>query len=239
MKKIIALALLVLLLPQLILSQPVETPGGEGNRPDIDSPPTDGNQSSSSEERKPIKEEDLVKRQRKNIPEAAQSISQIRERTQKRYQEMDEEIQGLPENIQKIYRNQNRVRESVHNLLYMRQMLEEKGGIGDEVSEIAMEFNNSVQATLKVEERIQTRGMLRRLLLGGDEEAADELEQEVNGNEERIRALRELEERIEDEEIKQIFQEQIQQIEQEQNRLQKMANREKRNKGLFGWLFKE
>jgi len=40
------------------------------------------------------------------------------------------------------------------------------------------------------------------------------------------------------EEVKAMLQEQIQNMEQEQVRLQQLAQNEKKNKGVFGWLWK-
>ena len=151
---------------------------------------------------------------------------------------MNRELESMPEKKQKVYRNQNRVREAVHNLLDMRDVLDQRG-IGQNVSEVAREFNNSVQVTLRAEERIQTRSRIMRFLVGGDENSAEEIDQEVNRNMERIQKLKRLKEQIkDDEELQQLFQEQIQQMEQEQNRLQELAQKEKKSKGLFGWLFK-
>jgi len=111
------------------------------------------------------------------------------------------------------------------------------GGIGKNISQIAREFNNSIQATIKVEGRIQSRSSLIKFFMGGDEEAAEEMEQEVNQNRLRIQELRRLMEKGDcEKEVKAMLQEQIQEMEGEQNRLQKLAQREKKDKGLFGWF---
>jgi hypothetical protein len=85
------------------------------------------------------------------------------------------------------------------------------------VSAIAKEFNNSVQATIRAEERIQTRSGIRRFFFGGDKEAAQNMQQEVNRNMNRIQELKQLRNECDcGEEIKQMMQEQIQNMEQEQ-----------------------
>jgi hypothetical protein len=166
----------------------------------------------------------------------ARNVTELRQMIQERQQIMNQEIQNLGEGQQNIYQNQNRVRLAVHALLAMENLT---GGIGRNVSQIAREFNNSVQATIRAEERIQTRNWLVRFFVGGDEEAAGNMEQEVNRNRERIQELRRLREECDcDEEIRAMLQEQIQNMEQEQNRLQQLAQNEKANKGLFGWLWK-
>ena len=102
-----------------------------------------------------------------------------------------------------------------------------------------MEFNNSVQATIRAEERIQTRNFILSFFFGGDEQAAGEIEQEVNMNQERIQELTQLMNQCEcDNEVKAMLQEQIQNMEQEQNRLQELAQEQKKSKGLLGWLWK-
>ena len=81
--------------------------------------------------------------------------------------------------------------------------------------------------------------MLVKFFAGGDEEAAEEIEQEVNRNQERIQELKRLMQECDcNEELKAMIQEHIQNMEQEQNRLQELAENEKNSKGIFGWLWK-
>jgi len=170
------------------------------------------------------------------IQTKARNTTELKQMIQEREQEMNQSMQGLKEELKEMYQNQNRVRLAVHALLAMENLT---GGIGRNVSQIAKEFNNSVQATIRAEERIQTRNMLMRFFFGGDEQAAEEMEQEVNRNRERIQELRRLMQECEcDEEVKAMLQEQIQNMEQEQNRIQELAQNEKKSKGIFGWLWK-
>ena len=167
-------------------------------------------------------------------------MAQVRESVQQRQQQMEQELQqqmaGKSEKVQNVYRNQNQVRLAVHALLEMK---EELGGIGQQVSELAQGFDNSVQATLRAEEKIQTRSGFRRFFAGGDAEAADELEQEVNQNMQRIQEMKQLHADCDcGEEAKAMLQEQIQSMEQEQNRLQELAQQEMKSKGVFGWIWK-
>ena len=149
---------------------------------------------------------------------------------------MSQEIQGLEKGKQEIYKNQNRVRLAVHSLLAMEDLV---GGIGPQVRDIARNFNNSVQSTIIAEEKIQTRSVFARFFAGGDAEAAEEMEQEVNQNQERIMQLKQLRENCTcTEEVKTMMQEQIQNMEQEQTRLNQLAQEEKQSKGLFGWMWK-
>jgi DNA-binding transcriptional MerR regulator len=166
----------------------------------------------------------------------AQTTTELREMIQQRQQEMNQEISNLREKVQNMYQNQNKVRLAVHSFLAMEDMI---GGIGRNVSQIAREFNNSVMATIRAEEKIQDRNWFARVFAGGDDQAAGELEREVNTNRERIQQLKQLREQCNcTEEIRTMMQEQIQNMEQEQNRLQQLAQTEKQSKGIFGWLWK-
>lgn len=164
----------------------------------------------------------------------ARTTSELRAMIQEEQQEMNQEIQSFEDKKQKVYQNQNEVRLAVHSLLAMEDLV---GGIGPQVSQIAQEFNNSVQATIIAEEKIQSRNMIVKFFAGGDQEAAGELEGEINQNRLKVQQLKQLREECEcDEEIKNMFQEQIQSMEQEQNRLQQLAEKEKQTKGIWGWI---
>jgi hypothetical protein len=102
-----------------------------------------------------------------------------------------------------------------------------------------MNFNNSVQATIRAEEKIQTKSGFARFFSGGDEKSAAEIEAQVTQNRERIQELTQLRDQCQcDEEVKAMMQEQIRNMEQEQTRLQELAQKEKKSKGLFGWIWK-
>jgi len=162
------------------------------------------------------------------LDEAKQNVQQIR-------QQMNQEVQQMEKKEQNVYQNQNEVRLAVHSLLAIKDTL---GGIGEQVSQIATQFNNSVQSTIRAEERIQVRNPVAKFFTGGDKEAAGIIEQEANRNRERILQLKQLAEQCDcGEEVKAMFQEQIKNMEQEQNRLREIAETEKKNKGIFGWLF--
>lgn len=176
----------------------------------------------------------IIVQQRQELK--AQTKTQLQEMVQQKQQAMNQEIEGKSEKEQKVYQNQNQVRLAVHSLLAMENLV---GGIGKNVSQIARQFNNSVQATIRAEEKIQTRSAFARFFAGGDENSAEEIEQEVNQNKQRIQELKQFHEQADcDEEVKTMMQEQIQNMEQEQDRLQELAQKEKKSKGLFGWLWK-
>jgi len=166
----------------------------------------------------------------------AQTTEQLQQMMQQRVQQMAQEAQGLNEEQKNVYQNQNRVRLAVHSLLAMEDLV---GGIGPQVREIATNFDNSVQATIRAEERVERRSAVARFFAGGDEEAAEEIEGQVNQNQLRVQQLKQLREECDcGAEVKEMMRQQIQNMEQEQTRLQQLAQSEKRSKGMFGWLWK-
>ena len=164
----------------------------------------------------------------------ARTMTEAREMVQQKKEEMTQEMQGLSNVQQKVYQNQNKVREAVHALLSLEDLAP---GIGPQVSQVAREFNNSVQATIIAEEKIQKRNVFVRFFMGGEKNAAEDMEQELNQNQQRIQELKQLrEECVCGEEVKVMIQEQVQNMEQEQVRLQQLVNREKSAQGVFGWV---
>ncbi len=130
-------------------------------------------------------------------------------------------------------RDRDRVRLAVHALLAAENRT---GGIGQNVSAIAREVNNSVQKTFAAEEQIRARHGFMRFLFGGDTEAARLIEEEAQQNRERATELRRLIENCTcDEETRTMLWEQVRTIEQEQNRLATLATEEMQVRGLFSW----
>ncbi len=165
----------------------------------------------------------------------AQTREELKEIIAEEKEELKDELEDLKESSQKVYQNQNAVREAVQALLAAENLI---GGIGPQVSAIAREFNNSVQATIKAEERIQERSRWLRFFVGGDEQAATEIEDELGKNQSKIQLLKQLAAQCNCvSELKNIIQEQIQNIDQEQNRLREIVTAERKSKGVFGWLF--
>lgn len=173
-------------------------------------------------------------------PVVQRSIDQVKEQIQERKQLMEQELANKSTKEQNVYRKQNRVREAVHALIALRNSGQISGGIGQNVSRIANEFNNSVNKTIQAETKLQKRGGVMKMLFGANDEeveAAEEIETEVTQNQQRIQKLKKLKEECNcSEETKQLIQEQIENMEQEQNRLEDVAKNGK-SKGLLGWLF--
>ncbi|MCX6819487.1 MAG: hypothetical protein NT129_05840 [Candidatus Aenigmarchaeota archaeon] len=248
MKKILILFAMLILASSIALADNQGVGQGSGQGPGTTILNQSGGSGQWNNQSQQSNESGQVQQETENQGEDQNLMIQQRERTmahnaselgqmiQQRQQEMNQEMQGLGEGQQKIYQNQNRVRVAVHALLAMENLT---GGIGRNISQIAREFNNSVQATIRAEEKIQTRNFIFSFFFGGDEQSAGEMEQEVNRNRERIQELKQLMNQCScSDEVKAMMQEQIQNMEQEQNRLQEMSQEQLKSKGLLGWLWK-
>jgi len=165
----------------------------------------------------------------------AQNATELRAMIQAEQKNMTQVAANTRAAMQEVLQNQNTVRLAVHTLLAAENLT---GGIGPQVSQIAQGFNNSVQATINSEERIRTRSVFVTFFAGGDTEAADEILRQVQQNQVRITELNQLmNECVCNAGVKEIIEEQIQALSQEQVRLQTLAQQEKGNRGLFGWLW--
>ena len=183
--------------------------------------------------------------QTKNLGEAQQlqvkeqvktQLNDLKQTMEQKQQQLNTQSEGTGEKVQEMMKNQNQVRVAAQTLTQMEGML---GSKGKQISTIAKEFNNSIQASIKSEEKIQTRSGFSRFFAGGDKKAAEEIEAQVTKNQEQIKELKQLKDQTEaNEEVKTMMQEQIQQMEQEQLRLQDLAQNEKKSKGLLGWIWK-
>ncbi len=231
MKKTILLTFAICLVCALFFAGSVVAQGGSGNG-------TGGSGNGSNGQGNSSGNQTMNQSGEMNQNRAmAENATRLQEMIQQRQQEMESEKNELSDSKQKeVLQNQNRVRLAVHAFLAMENLT---GGIGKNVSEIAKEFNNSIQATMGAEERMEKRSGFSRFFVGGDEKSAKEIEQEVERNRNRIEILKQLKEQCScDEEVKVMYQEQIQNLEQEQNRLETKAQNEMKSKGMFGWLWK-
>jgi len=238
MKKLIAALLVLVMLSPIAFAQGVHEPGTGLENPELREEAQGTGQGMNATERELAAAEagqEIAEQLRREL--RMQTAEGIRQLVQERRQQMQQELQGIQERArQRAYENQNEVRLAVHTLLDMEEIT---GGIGPQVREVARNFNNSVNATLRAEERVEARGRFRRFFAGGDEEAAEEIEAQVNQNRQRIQQLKQLREDCScSEEVKALMQEQIQKMEQEQTRLAGLAQAEKQSKGMLGWIWK-
>jgi len=138
-------------------------------------------------------QEQLGEQERLQDRTQSMDATRLQQRLQERKQEQLQEQAELPAERQRVLARYSNVSAFVHvlsNESQSRELLGEgPGGIGPQVSEYAREFNNSLQAQIRAEERIESRNAFVRFLVGGDEEAVGTLEQETIRNQERIQEM--------------------------------------------------
>jgi hypothetical protein len=238
MRKLIAALLVLVMLSPMVFAQGIHEPGTGLEDPELREEAQgtgQGLNATAREEAAAEAGQEIAAQLRREL--RMQTPEGVRVLIQERREQMQQEIQGIQNRArQRAHQNQNEVRLAVHALLEMDNLTR---GIGPQVREVARNFNNSIQATLNAEERIQARGGFKRFFAGGDHEAAGELEREANQNNQRIQELKQLREECDcDEEAKTLMQEQIQDLEEEQERLRGLAQAEKKSKGILGWIWK-
>lgn len=156
-----------------------------------------------------------------------QAIEDIQSKFQAQALEIDESVRN-------IHNNQNKARVAAAVLATNSDLL---GVLGPAVNRIANEYQESIAATIKIEERIQNRSWLSSFFFGGDDDAVADLEQYLMLQQKHTEELGRL---IDvwggNWTVKTILQEQITIMEQEQTRLQKVASEESVSKGLFNYI---
>ncbi len=180
---------------------------------------------------------DILEKVEERVKERTQErMEEIRQKMERNQERFNETLENLSEKDKEVHRHGFRVSNAVHSLLATENWT---GGIGEEVSQIAQDINKSVNKTVEAEQKINNRGGFSKFLFGGDEKAAEKIQSQVNKNQQRLQRLEQSQQNCNcSEEVKNMMQEQIQEIEQEQQRLQQIAQEEKQNKGLLGWLWK-
>ena len=164
------------------------------------------------------------------------SLAQLKQSIEMRRQELDQEEASSSVATRGIMKDANPVRLAVHALLASRDLL--GGGIGQQVSAIAQEMNDSVATTTSAEAQIQSRGFFSRLFFGGDTTAADVIAQQVAKNQQRIEDLTALLGQADiSADVKTELQAQITTMQEAQVRLQALAQKEKGTWGFFSWRF--
>jgi len=234
MKNIILLSLLVLILISSI-SFAAELKKNQGSSNNSSNANQTGEQIQTGQNTQ-NQGEDTGLTTQEHVRNRAENKEELKQMIKDMNQELKEKLKELKEQQKEREEHHNQVRLAVHALLSSENLT---GGIGPNVSSIAKQFNNSAQATFRAEERIQNRNKLIRYCFGGDDKSADEIQEEVGQNQQKIQELNRLLNECDcDQELKNILQEQINAMEQEQERLQQLAQNEKSYKGLFGWLWK-
>jgi hypothetical protein len=129
-------------------------------------------------------------------------------------------------------KNPNMVRDAVHSLLALGNTT---GGIGQQVSTIARDFNNSASSSEQLENRIENRDFLSRFLFGGDKDAAAQLATLTAQNRASIQKIQQLMSTTTlDADTQTTIDEQLQVLLAEQDRLDALSSQARQEHGLFG-----
>jgi len=129
---------------------------------------------------------------------------------------------------------QNEIRLAVYGMLLMEDIL---APVGDDVSEIAIEFGNSYMSQTRYENRMRGRTRFQRFLSGGDYNSADALDDMRSENLQRIGRLNMLNEQVQTgEEVQLFFSGLIDILEEEQHEMSQVVIQERRSRGMFGWF---
>lgn len=129
----------------------------------------------------------------------------------------------------------NQLRTNIQNLLIVSDSVDST--LGNQISNIANQFNNSIEKTIQAENKINNRNGITKFFLGGDKEAAEEINVQIEENNENLEQLKNIINTCNcTSDVKEIIQEQVQQIEQEQVRLQDFSQGQINSNGAFGWI---
>ncbi len=173
-------------------------------------------------------------------------MNQTRERIREKIYESRIKIreiikERIRERIREANKTKLRTRGMSHIIHNLQDIAEEQNKtLGQLISGFARKFNNSAMRMETMENRIRNRGLIGHLKLiffGGDTEAADEIEQEVNATEEELNELEEVAEGTEGD-TKELLKEQAKEIRERLQELRRLAREERRRRGIFWFLFR-
>ena len=166
--------------------------------------------------------------------ELARNISELRDSKRQKLEELNKSLQNESPERRGWVKNQNEVRIAVHTLLSMENRTD---GIGQNISAIARDFNNSVNMSEKFERKIQERRGIMRVFVGGDRDAAGQLANITTQNQARIQKIQQLISTATlDPDVRAFLEEQLQVMQNEETRLEQLATHEQQDRGLFGSL---
>lgn len=166
----------------------------------------------------------------------ARSVEQLKKIIEERRMEIRDGLANTSPSERRVFERASEVSVAVHALLASKDLL--GGGIGQQVSEIAKQMNDSVATTTSVEAGVQARGLFSKLFFGGDKRSAEIIAAQVEQNKTRLEMLTGLLESAGTaEEVKVALDAQVQAMQAEQDRLKSVAEKQSKLWGLFSWRF--
>lgn len=171
------------------------------------------------------------------VPGATNTAVELRARIQEREQVMEQErVIATTSQLQETLREQNRSRVAVQAMLDAGALF---GARAEEANRVASEIRASVEQTVAMEAKIQSRGFFRRVFMGGDVDTAKQLEAELLQTQDRLRDMDRLIQDCDcDGPTRDVLQEQLRLLDQDRDRLSNLVLEQYDRTGLFGWLFR-
>ncbi|HBP51450.1 MAG: hypothetical protein US68_C0003G0005 [Candidatus Shapirobacteria bacterium GW2011_GWE1_38_10] len=164
---------------------------------------------------------------------AVQNQNQVQTQNQGEEQQLSVKTQESEQLNQDVNQSLTKVSDQVHQLI---DTVGAKGGIGQEVKAIAQD-QLKVQDQIKSDfEGLNSRGTLKKLLIGSDKKLTQSLEQKMEQNRLMIQQLEELKLQIRNTGDLQQLQETIDLMVYQNTSLQNKIDIENKAKGIFGWL---
>lgn len=194
----------------------------------------------SSDEQKDDEEmkdedQDEIEIELEDDEDIASSLDDLKQKIEERKLELKDEEASTTPKFKNAMKNANEVRLAVHTLLASKDLL---GGIGQQVSEIAKQMNDSIATTTNAEVQIESRGFLVKLFFGGDKETAKVISKEAERNQKSIEKLTELlDQATLSVDFQAALKAQITALEEAQTRFQALAEKEQKLWGIFSWRF--
>jgi len=163
------------------------------------------------------------------------NVSELTPNIESNKKDLERERLKLNKAAQKVHKNQNAVREAVHALQAAGSFA---GTLGQQLSDIAQDFNNAVEKTIASETKINAHGRIWKSIFGGEKDAAIEMLKQAADHKERLADLQKIVTACDacDPAVKQVLTEQISKIQTETDRLNELGEKEVKIKGFIGWL---
>lgn len=162
------------------------------------------------------------------------SVAELKAQIAEHRAQFQAELASTSPTERKSLEHASEVSIAVHALLSARGLL--GGGIGDQVSQIATQVNDSLASTTGAQMQIAARGFWTNLFFGGDAKAAKVLEKTTAENQARIQQLTGLlNQASTSADVKAQLQTQVQTMEQAQTALAAQAKAQAGLWGLFSW----
>jgi len=142
--------------------------------------------------------------------------------------------EGLQTRSQNAIQHMSEVAKQVQLLLQTTT----KGGIGEQVREIAREQNESQKQIEEELNKLESKSKLARLLTGTDSNALQNIKAQLVQNQVRVRKLEKLQSQLTSQSETALVQQTIQALNQENTSLQEKIATEEQTKSLLGWLLR-